>query len=132
VETHRVQPGDTFASLAQNYYGSEKFTRFLMESNSEIRDANRLAVGAVIKIPPAPSEPFATEPKHATTASTVERTAGGARSYKVQAGDTLYGISKTVLGDSNRWRELLMLNKDSLGGDASSLQIGQLLKLPEK
>jgi len=33
VERHRVQPGDTMASLAVNYYGDEKYTKFLINSN---------------------------------------------------------------------------------------------------
>jgi peptidoglycan/xylan/chitin deacetylase (PgdA/CDA1 family) len=51
------------------------------------------------------------------------------RTYKVQAGDTLFSIAKKTLGDGKRWPEIQALNKDILP-DANKLKIGMLLKLP--
>ncbi|UCE58342.1 MAG: LysM peptidoglycan-binding domain-containing protein [Phycisphaerales bacterium] len=54
LDTHRVQSGDTFASLALSYYGSEKHTQFLIDSNPHVGDPRRLAIDTKIKIPPLP------------------------------------------------------------------------------
>jgi nucleoid-associated protein YgaU len=134
IESHKVQPGDSFASLAQNYYGTEKLTKFLIASNPEIRDPNRLTVGMVVKIPPTPpdaaSAVVGTTPPHPSVSN--DGKAAGGKSYRVQPGDTFYSIAKKELGDSARWKELFVLNKEAVNGDATQLQIGQVLKLPEK
>ncbi len=129
TESHRVQPGDTFASIALNYYGSEKLAKFLISSNPEIRDPNRLSIGVLVKIPPAPEGALA---ETATGRSTPNDKAGADRTYRVQPGDSFYSIARNVLGDASRWKELLTLNKDAVNGDATQLQIGQLVKLPER
>lgn len=48
--------------------------------------------------------------------------------YTVQAGDTLWSIAATRLGDGNRWREIAQLN--SLP-DPDAISPGQTLKLPK-
>ncbi len=55
VDTHRVQRGDTFSSLAERYYGSAKFARFLVENNPQLAGPDQLRVGAIVRIPPRPS-----------------------------------------------------------------------------
>ncbi len=129
AESHRVQPGDSLASLSQSYYGNSKHAKFLQESNPDIKDPGRLTVGTVVKIPPIPDETSATASKPGGAANP-ERASGG-RTYKVQAGDSFYSIAKAVLGNANRWKELYAINKESVNGDATNLQIGQVLRLPE-
>lgn len=129
VETHRVQQGDTMSSLAECYYGSAKYTRFLIESNPQIQDPNRLRVGMTVKIPAKPSEhssPRAT----ATGRPPSSENRDGRRTYRVQPGDTFYGIAQDQLGDSSRWEELFELNKEIVHGDPKRLQVGQVLVLP--
>ena len=121
VETHRVQPGDTFSLLAQSYYGSQKYTHFLIAGNPDIRDPNMLKIGTLLRIPPLP-----------TDLSGRKAQAGSHRTYVVQRGDSFYGIARKVLGDALRWKELLALNKDLVDGDARKLQVGQVLRLPER
>lgn len=130
VETHRTQPGDTLASLARQYYGDEKYTRFLTESNPHITDPNRLGVGALIKLPPAP-------PRVVPSKRTVERSVAATtarsssqRSYTVRSGDSFYGIARDELGDATRWKELLKLNGALVDGDPKKLQVGQVIALP--
>ena len=125
VERHRVQAGETLASLAQNYYGHERFVRFLIESNPQISDPSRLSVGQVVNIPPAPAEdgPAAQRASRGPSAT--------ARTYTVKAGDSFYEIARQVLGDASRWEELYALNKEAVHGNPKSLQVGQVLTLPD-
>lgn len=51
--THEVQDGESPAKIAKRYYGSEKYAQMLMDQNG-IRDATRLRVGTVLRIPPKP------------------------------------------------------------------------------
>ena len=49
--------------------------------------------------------------------------------YTVAAGDTLWSIAASELGDGARWQEIATLNHIK---DADSIQPGQVLKLPKK
>ena len=132
VETHRVQPGDTLASLARSYYGHEKYTSFLVEHNPKIPDPNRLRVGMSVRIPPAPSDrglPAATS--HPPRTASVLRESAKPRTYTAKPGDSFYGIARAVLGEAARWEELFDLNKDRVHGDPKRLQVGQVLILPD-
>jgi len=136
VETHRAQPGDTFASLAMQYYGHEKHTQFLEAQNPHVSDPNRIAVGALIQVPPLPvavSGGVAQGPAAKAAQPTASGPSGAAagRTYRVKSGDSFYGVARDVLGDATRWQELFELNKDVVGGDPKRLQVGQVIKLPQ-
>jgi nucleoid-associated protein YgaU len=144
IERHRVQEGDTFSDLAISYYGSERYTQFLVASNPEIADPNRLRIGMVVKIPPKPEEgspagatraPGRSSPANRANSSRAGSAAApnAAGTYVVKEGDTFYGIARDVLGEPGRWQEILELNRDRLpNGDAKALQIGQVIRLPGK
>jgi nucleoid-associated protein YgaU len=51
--------------------------------------------------------------------------------YTVKTGDTLMTIAKSELGSSNRWKEILDLNKRTLAAP-ENLQLGMQLKIPAK
>ena len=127
IETHRVQPRDTFASLAQRYYGDAKHARFLINSNPHLGTTGRLVTGQVVKIPSLP-------PATATTnsAGIHPGTPLTGRTYKVKSGDSFYKIAANVLGDASRWNELFELNKKLVKGDPKRLQIGTELRLPNQ
>ena len=50
--------------------------------------------------------------------------------YTVQAGDTLSGIAKKVLGNANAYMEIFNANKDQLS-DPDKIKPGQVLKIPQ-
>ncbi|MBN1249685.1 MAG: LysM peptidoglycan-binding domain-containing protein [Anaerolineae bacterium] len=54
-----------------------------------------------------------------------------AKSYVVKAGDTLSKIAKELLGDANRWQEIVEANKDKIK-DPNAIQPGLELKIPSE
>ena len=139
VDLHRVQPGDTFSSLAVAYFGSPRHTQFLIDSNPQIADPNLLRVGSSIKIPALPTRQGSKSatrqpprsPKGPAGRTAPDRKRETARTYTVRVGDTFYGIARDKLGSASRWQQLLELNKELVNGDPRRLQVGQVLKLPE-
>lgn len=133
VDFHRVQYGDTFSALSERYYGSASFSAFLIASNPQITDANRLRVGDSIKIPARPATIPGGKIARGDTArpSPAATPVSARRTYTVKPGDSFYKIAKERLGDSARWKELFELNQDRVGRDPSRLAIGQVLMLPK-
>ncbi len=120
-KTHVVGRGDSFAILAEVYYGSQRHTQQLIEANPQVTDPTRLIVGTVLDIPPlAGGVPEQTP-----------RPVAGPGTYVVRSGDTFYGIARDLLGSADRWKELLELNTDVVDGDPMKLRPGQVLELPE-
>lgn len=50
--------------------------------------------------------------------------------YTVQAGDTLWAIAETFLGDGNAWRSIYEANQETIGGDPDVIRPDQVLVLP--
>ena len=130
VDMHHVQSGDTLASIASNYYGSERYTRFLIAGNPQIPDPNHLRVGMKVKIPPRPTGEQLLAASKPRVASETTPISGKARTYRVQEGDSFYAIARDELGDAGRWKELLALNDNLVHGDPKQLRAGQIVTLP--
>ena len=133
VDIHTVQSGDTFASLADVYYGSQRYMQFLIDANPQIQRPDQLKIGVEIRIPPKPED----QPVVTADAQTPQRPAatpakpvGSGRTYTVRDGDSFWGIAQRELGDGNRWQELFELNKDVVKGVPRNLKPGQVLTLP--
>ncbi len=134
TDTHRVQPGDTLSSLAQEYYGDVRYSTFLVESNRELTDPNVLRSGTIIRVPALPADGttrLATNRTNPTVGHVEPQVSSGKRYYTVRPGDSFYRIARTELGNASRWKELLALNSSLVHGDPTSLQPGQRLLLPE-
>jgi len=135
IDTHRVQPGDSLASLAQAYYGDSKYAMILADANPELGNPNALRLGTAIKVPALPADANArvTGPSRTDRPATdaPARAPDGRRYYTVKSGDCFYNIAKAQLGNAARWKELLSLNSALVHGDPTSLQPGQRLVLPE-
>lgn len=140
VDTHRVQPGDTFAALSVAYYGSERHTQFLIDANPQVHDPGRLRVGDRLKIPALPPDqrkvtlaatrPVSSRPVPSSSDDTAREPDSGRRTYVVKPGDSFYAIARDVLADESRWEELFELNKALVRGDPKRLQPGQVIVLP--
>lgn len=129
-DQHRVQRGDTMASLATEYYGNEKYARFLLDANPRITDPKQLKVGMIVQIPPAPEGGLPPARSAHASKRSAPKPARSSRTYTVKAGDTFYGIARDKLGDATKWKELLALNEKLVNGDPKSLRPGQVLALP--
>ena len=135
VDVHRVQPGDTFASLAAAYYGNTTHVAFLMNANPNIKEPKHLRIGTTIRIPPLSTNtkaPYFANRTVARKPITPQTTtpAKQHRTYRVQAGDSFYRIARDQLGDAGRWRELLAMNDTLVHGDPTRLQVGHVVLLP--
>ncbi|WP_428940933.1 LysM peptidoglycan-binding domain-containing protein [Fontivita pretiosa] len=133
ARTHVVQPGESFATIAQAAYGSAAYYPHLIRANPTL-DPRKLRPGMVINLPPisqvradsttaaASDSPRATAAAPATDPRT---------EYRVQPNDSLYKISLKLYGKADRVDKLYELNKSTIGPNPARLKEGMVLKLPE-
>ena len=100
---YNVVSGDTLWNLARKYLGSWTKYNYIMNLNN--LENETIYPGQILKIP----------------------IKGKDNVYVVQAGDNLWNISLKLLGDGNRYYEIINLN--NLG--TSPIVPGQQLKIPE-
>jgi LysM repeat protein len=115
VTEYRVRSGDTLISIAARFSVSVSS----LQSLNGITDPNRLRIGQLLKIP---TNTPATQSPTGTTSSPT--TSPAVRTYKVQSGDTLWGIARkfNVSADA-----LAKLNNIT---NANLIKVGQTLKIP--
>lgn len=130
LESHRVQPGETFSSLATMYYGNEKHTHFLISYNPHIINPNALKVGTIIKIPSLSAYQQTRKSSAQTAKNPTPIQKRSSKTYLVQPGDSFYIIAQKQLGDSSRWEELFDLNRNLVNGNPRQLRAGQTIVLP--
>jgi nucleoid-associated protein YgaU len=153
---HIVQRGENLAVIAQKYYGPEQGNRRaviqkLYEANKEAMSSpDHVVVGSRLVIPPLTdsaatvrTEPPATESLLERFSNFFERTNSASTTshaakpqpktvqYVVQPGDSLWKIAEKTLGDGNKYKDLLDLNKDRLKS-ADDLKAGMTLILPAR
>ena len=129
--TYTIQPGDTLWKIAAKYFGDGNQWRKILEDNKvTITNPNRIYVGQVIVINVTSNGIAATV--SATNASVNNSLAVNAEdgTYTVQAGDTMWKISKKLYGTGIFWRRLFNANKDTIT-DASRIYVGQTIKIPD-
>lgn len=105
---YKVQRGETFWSIAYNYYGSMKrpAVNKIRKANALLlkRTKGRLEAGMVLTLP-------ASGMMRPITKINPNIVAG---MHLIKAGDTLSGISKVYYGDSKLWRKLYNANRDRI------------------
>ena len=128
-----IRKNDTLAILAELHYGSQIHVSALLKANPEILNRHRIYVGQKIKIPPRSAVLGATA--GVATEAVMLTTVRPAPSlpvnmYRVQRGDTLYGLAAKTYASGAKWRALLELNRDLIEGDGGTLKVGQAIRLP--
>ena len=113
--TTKVVAGDTLQKIAARELGDASRWRLLLECNPGL-DPKRLQAGRELILP---------ELRRAAP----ETTPPPAKIYEVKRDDTLQSIAQKLLGDRDRFLELLEANRDQLDGPAS-LRAGMKLRIP--
>ena len=143
--TYTVQRGDTFASIAQKFYGSTRQANVIARANPFVTP-DRLRPGRTLRVPkdpkniegkpaparpapqPAPARPDATSPDPTPPPPGTVRY-NQARTYTVVAGDSLSKISQKMYGTQANIDLIFNANRDQLSS-RSDLKIGQVLVIP--
>ena len=121
--TYKVQAGDTFASIAKEYYGEERAWFDIAQANPSV-DPKRLQVGQEIVLP-----------NRDTTVREREEVQppapGRDQSYTVRPGDNLSKIAKRFYGDSEKWDLIYARNRQLIGQRPDALKVGMELVIPQ-
>ncbi|HEY0007279.1 MAG TPA: LysM peptidoglycan-binding domain-containing protein [Tepidisphaeraceae bacterium] len=127
-----IQPGDSFVSIAGKVYGNRNLYSYIAKANPTL-DPTRLKPGMEISVPPSESIKDERKSERGSLALPPESTGtiDASRQYRVQAGDTLSGISQRLYGKTNQWAALYEMNKAVIGPDSGRLKIGTVLSLPQ-
>ncbi len=123
--------GDTFAALAQRFYGSPLHVKRIRDAN-EGRDEAKLAAGEsllICALPTADSDRIARPSARDAKPSAAVAVVGG--TYTVGAGDVLGTISQKVYGSASKWRKIYDANRDVIGSDPNQLKPGMMLRIPQ-
>ncbi|MGE0638649.1 MAG: LysM peptidoglycan-binding domain-containing protein [Thermoanaerobaculia bacterium] len=116
VGTHRVRSGETLGQIAARYRTSVK----TLQSMNNLRSANRLSIGQILRVPVSGGASRTASSKSATRASTSrERIANGETvQYRVREGDSLWKIAvrygttaERIRADNNLTSNLLRVGQ---------------------
>ncbi|HBR19711.1 MAG TPA: hypothetical protein DD726_05785 [Phycisphaerales bacterium] len=155
LATYEVRTGDSLAKLALKFYGQKEGAK--LASIERIFNANRdklasiesIQVGQKLIIPAIESktdelvktgmfekvkEPAASnnsKPSAKEAKTQKEQPKEQFRIYTIKDSDSLWQIAVKQLGDGNRYKEIIKLNKNVLN-DGNSLVVGTKIKLPAK
>ena len=128
--TYTIQEGDTFTSLARQYYGSVSHWEAIALANPQV-DPTRLRIGMSIKLPPR-SE-VVTESAATSTASTsVPPPPGPGSLHTVGEGESLWIIAEQHLGNGALWEKIYTTNRSVIGDDPGRLRQGMVLRIPPR
>lgn len=125
---HRVTADNpTLWGIAEERLGDGRRHKELRALNPQLPDTVSLPPGTEVYLPadaPPPNDP--------KTAETVEQVRGDQQqpeSYRVEPGDTLWGIADTELGDPTRYPDIAQANPEAID-DPDLIYPGQRLTLP--
>lgn len=125
---YKVRKGDSLYAIAAETLGSGGRWREIFEANKDKIGAGYLLTpGQRLTVPTQKPAPV-TAPALAAAPTSAPVTK---KPYLVTPGDNLYTIAAKKLGDANRWREIVMLNKATLNGK-TVIYPNQWLVLPNQ
>ena len=120
-KTYVIKKGDVLSKVAHTILGKASYTKLILEKNPEL-DPDHIVPGMELTMPT--KEELDDRP---TKAATAHANNLGDKSYRVKKGDSLYSISRNVLGSPAKVKEIIDLNPEL---DPNNLQVGQTLVLP--
>jgi len=139
---HIIAPGDTLSAIADRYYSDGRKADLILAANPSLKNPRNLKIGTEIIIPTIGDSVGQTGAKSSLGTGSLVSTdrSGGAqpartseasgKTYTVQQGDTLYGISQRVYGAGSKWESILKNNRALLRGDPRRLAPGMVLQIP--
>ena len=104
---------------------NDNLKRDLMAAESRVRQLEGV-MGEARRMPPTTASSTASAPSEEPAVSSGE---GRPRTYTVQSGDSLSGISRKVYGTSSRWGDIFQANRDRMTSE-NALRVGQELRIP--
>ncbi len=121
AQTHTVASGDNFVTIAKRYYDNGDLFDIITRANPKL-DPRRLSIGDTVIVPAldAAGDPVG-----------LPKVNADARTHTVRGGQTLSDIAAERLGRSALWQEIYDLNREAIGDDPGTLQVGMELKLPQ-
>ncbi len=120
---YTVQEGDTFASIAEAFYGDESAWYNIAQANPSI-DPKRLQIGQVIVLPNRDDAVREREEVQPPAPGTDAVSA-------VRPGDNLSKIAKKVYGDAEKWDLIYARNRNLIGPRPNDLKVGMELVIPQ-
>ena len=133
LKRHVVQAGDSFFTIAQQYYGDAQWFRALRFANQSVADGGELSVGVSLIIPTT-EELTKQFPEYALRTAADQPSEAEQRIYVTQAGDTLFDIARRKIGQGSRFSEIIGSNELRLPAQiraSDQLPEGLRLVLPE-
>lgn len=128
-QTYKVASGDSLYTISQKLYGTPKQVNAILSANPGL-NPKRLKVGQTLKLPDVTGSPASSITSTSLSAPVSLMSTSSAKTYKVQAGDTLNKIAKVAYGQSSAWEKIYSANKSAIGSDPSRLKVGMVLQLP--
>jgi len=126
---HVVKKYDTFAILAEQYYGSQKYADLLLKANPAVTDARRMKLGTRLRVPPLEELTGSKKADKAVASDRKAKKPASPKVYVVKPDDSFYSIARELLGDGAKWRELHKLNRD-VCPDPKRLRPKMKLRIP--
>lgn len=139
---HIIASGDTLSAIADRYYSDGRKADLILAANPSLKNPRNLKIGTQIIIPPigdSVGQSGAKSSLGTDSLVSMDRSGGAqpvrnvessGKTYTVQQGDTLYGISQRVYGAGSKWETILKHNRALLRGDPKRLAPGMVLQIP--
>jgi nucleoid-associated protein YgaU len=133
AQTYVVQAGDTLGSISQKVLGTSRKWQLISKANGNLDPAS-LRIGQTLTIPQ--DQPQIAQSDTSSLERALEEAAGFVSDsrrptgvYRVQAGDSLYAISRRVFSSGDRWKEIYELNREKMSSP-NDLVVGQVILVP--
>lgn len=146
VRFHDVRGGESMFAICKQYYGDTALVEALARFN-KMNDPGALREGRRLMIPPpetlggkakpVPGRKPAAQPSDSALRQTAvasntpkpdAKNKKPARTYTVKEGDSLSAIAQRLLGDREKWRELVKINSNVID-DPDNIKAGTILRL---